>query len=65
MPRGKRTVFGLYCVDCAQRIGSVRYHRQNSKGIGWKDQVKKLRKFCSNCRKIVDVRGKEEKHSSN
>jgi hypothetical protein len=53
----------LYCAECAQRIGSVRYHRQNSKGIGWKDQIKKLRKFCSNCRKIVDVKGKEEKHS--
>lgn len=63
MPRGKRTVFGLYCAECNSRIGSVRYHRQNSKGIGWKDQIKKLRKFCKFCRKIVDVKGKEEKHS--
>jgi ribosomal protein L33 len=65
MPRGKRKVFGLYCAECNQRIASIRFHGQNSKGVTAKDQIKKLHKFCSSCRKIVDVKGKEEKHSSN
>ncbi|OGJ60278.1 hypothetical protein A2635_00390 [Candidatus Peribacteria bacterium RIFCSPHIGHO2_01_FULL_51_9] len=62
MPRGKRTVFAGFCSACKRRVGSVRLHRQNSKGVGWKDF--KESKYCSDCRKRTEVKLKEEKHSS-
>jgi hypothetical protein len=62
MPRGKRQVYGLYCKEDNSRIGSVRFHRQNSKGVAWKDN--KLEKYCPACRKKVEGKLKEEKHSS-
>jgi hypothetical protein len=62
MPRGKRTVYGLYCTKDNFRVGSVRFHRQNSKGVAWKDN--KLTKFCPECREHMDMKLKEEKHSS-
>ena len=63
MPRGKRTVYGLFCSSDNSRVGTVRFHRQNSKGVGWKDN--KLEKYCPTCRKRVAMKMKEEKHSSN
>jgi hypothetical protein len=63
MPRGKRTVFGMYCTETGDRIGSIRLHRQNSKGKSWKDL--KLEKFSRRVRRRVPVKLKEEKHSSN
>ena len=63
MPRGKRTVFTMVCSESGNRVGSVRLHKQNSKGIGWKDF--KRAKYCAVCRKRVAVKLKEEKHSSN
>ncbi len=62
MPRGKRTVFGMFCSDSGNRIGSVRLHRQNSKGIGWKDF--KVEKYCRVCKKRVAAKLKEERHSN-
>lgn len=62
MPRGKRTVFGMFCKVDNSRVGSARLHRQNSKGIGWKDF--KVEKYCPNCRRKTETRLKEEKHSS-
>jgi hypothetical protein len=62
MPRGKRTVFGMYCTGCKARYGSIRLHRQNSKGVGWKDY--KREKYCADCRKRTPAKLKEEKHSS-
>ena len=62
MPRGKRTVFAMYCTETGNRIGSVRLHRQNSKGVGWKDF--KVQKYCPKCRKRMAVKLKEERHSA-
>ncbi|MEK7218032.1 MAG: hypothetical protein AAB728_01060 [Patescibacteria group bacterium] len=62
MPRGKRTVFGMYCKESGNRVGSVRLHKQNQKGVGWKEF--KAEKFCSVCRKRVAVKLKEERHST-
>lgn len=63
MPRGKRTVFAMFCTVSANRVGTVRLHKQNSKGVGWKEF--KREKFCPVCRKRVAVKLKEEKHSAN
>ncbi len=63
MPRGKRTVFAVYCKESNNRIGTVRLHKQNSKGVGWKEF--KREKYCSICKKKVETKLKEEKHSSN
>ncbi len=63
MPRGKRTVFGLFCTESGNRVGSIRLHRQDKKGIGWKEHVEDMRKYCSECRKRVKVKVKEERHS--
>ncbi|OGJ56055.1 hypothetical protein A2706_01875 [Candidatus Peribacteria bacterium RIFCSPHIGHO2_01_FULL_51_35] len=62
MPRGKRTVFMMTCKVSGNRIGTIRLHRQNSRGVSWKDF--KREKYCSVCRKKVEVKLKEEKHSS-
>ncbi len=61
MPRGKRTVFGMFCPESGNRVGTVRLHKQNSKGVGWKDF--KVQKFCSKCRKRMPMKLKEERHS--
>ena len=62
MPRGKRTVFAMFCTVSGNRVGSVRLHKQNSKGIGWKDF--KRAKYCAVCRKRTVVKLKEERHSA-
>jgi hypothetical protein len=62
MPRGKRTVFAMFCTETGDRIGTVRLHKQNSKGVSWKDL--KLKKYSARAKKRVDVKLKEEKHSS-
>lgn len=62
MPRGKRTVFAMSCKDCKQRVGTIRLHRQNSRGKSWKEF--NVSKFCSVCRKKTETKMKEEKHSS-
>lgn len=62
MPRGKRTVYGLYCPETGDRLGSIRFHKQNSKGVAWRDN--KLTKYSPRLRKRVQAKLKEEKHSS-
>lgn len=62
MPRGKRTVFALFCSVSGNRVGTVRLHRQNQKGVGWKDF--KAEKYCPVCRKKAAVKLKEERHSA-
>lgn len=62
MPRGKRTVFAMFCSETSERIGTVRLHKQNSKGVSWKDL--KLEKYCPECKKRQPMKLKEEKHSS-
>lgn len=64
MPRGKRTVFAVYCTESGNRIGSMRFHKQDKMGVGWKDHVKGMTKYCKVCRKKVDLKFKMEKHSS-
>jgi hypothetical protein len=61
MPRGKRTVFGMFCTVSGNRVGTVRLHRQKD-GVSWKDF--KTAKFCSECRKKQPMKMKEERHSS-
>ncbi len=61
MPRGKRTVFTMSCTESGNRVGTVRLHKQNQKGIGWKDF--KREKYCPVCRKRVKIKLKEERHA--
>jgi len=69
MPRGKRTVFAVYCADAScpqagERLGTVRYHKQDKMGKSWKEHAAKLKKYCPTAQHRVDVKLKEEKHSS-
>jgi len=63
MPRGKRTVFGLFCTVTGNRLGTMRFHKQDKMGRSWKEHVEGLKKYCPRCKKRVDVKVKEEKHS--
>lgn len=70
MPRGKRTVYGIFCADptCPQvgmRLGTARFHKQDKKGVGWKEHLADMKKYCPTLRRRVAIKGKEEKHSSN
>lgn len=64
MTRGKRTVFAAFCSETGFRIGSFRFHKQDKRGKAWKEHAEKLVKFCSDCRKRVKVKLKEERHSA-
>ncbi len=68
MPRGKRTVFGLFCADpecpqVGQRLGTMRFHKQDKLGKSYKDHVASMMKYCPAIRKRVALRWKEERHS--
>jgi hypothetical protein len=63
MPRGKRTVFAMFCPETGDRLGTVRFHKQDKKGIGFKEHVSKLKKYSPRLRKKVSVKVKEERHS--
>lgn len=63
MPRGKRTVFALFCPDSGDRIGTIRFHKQDKAGTAWKEHATKLQKYCATCRKSVKPKLKEERHS--
>lgn len=65
MPRGKRTVFAMYCKKSGNRLGSMRFHKQDKQGVGWKEHVEGMKKYCPVCQSKQDVKFKEEKHSSN
>jgi hypothetical protein len=62
MPRGKRTVFAVFCPETKNRIGTVRLHKQSPRGTSWKEF--KVEKYCPRCKKRVPAVLKEEKHSS-
>lgn len=64
MPRGKRTVFAMFCSETGLRLGSIRFHRQDKQGKGWKEHAEGFMKYCPALRKRVAVKFKEEKHSS-
>jgi hypothetical protein len=64
MPRGKRTVFAVFCTDCNRRVATKRLHKQDKLGKGWKEHAEKFNKYCAGCRKRTKSKLKEEKHSS-
>ena len=64
MPRGKRTVFAMFCKKSGNRLGTLRFHKQDKGGKGWKAHAEGLKKYCPKCRSKEDVKLKEEKHSS-
>lgn len=64
MPRGKRTVFAVFCSDCHGRVSTVRFHKQDKMGVGWKEHAAGMSKYCPDCRKKTVSKLKEEKHSS-
>lgn len=65
MPRGKRTVFAVFCKESGNRLGTKRFHKQDKKGVAWKDHTEGMEKYCPVCRKKVALKFREEKHSSN
>ncbi len=64
MPRGKRTVFVMTCPETGTRLGTIRLHKQDKNGVGWKEHVADMQKYSPSLRKRVKVKFKEEKHSS-
>lgn len=64
MPRGKRTVFAMFCSETNLRLGTIRLHKQDKQGKSWKEHAEKLIKYCPSLKKRVKVKLKEEKHSS-
>ena len=63
MPRGKRTVFAMFCKETGVRLGTLRLHKQDKQGRGWKEHVEGMKKYCPKLRKRTEVRLKEERHS--
>ncbi|MBU0766980.1 hypothetical protein KKF55_04340 [Patescibacteria group bacterium] len=63
MPRGKRTVFAMFCTESGNRLGTLRFHKQDKQGKGWKEHAEGLKKYCPRCMKQMAVKLKEEKHS--
>lgn len=63
MPRGKRTVYAMFCPETGARLGTVRFHKQDKKGIGFKEHAAKLLKYSPLLKKRVQVKLKEERHS--
>lgn len=63
MPRGKRTVYALFCPETNMRLGTVRLHKQDKKGIGFKEHIAKMKKYSPAIKKRVSVKAKEERHS--
>jgi len=63
MPRGKRTVFAAFCKISGNRLGTMRFHKQDKMGKGWKEHAEGLKKYCPVCKERVEVKLKEERHS--
>jgi hypothetical protein len=63
MPRGKRTVFGMFCSETGIRLGTIRLHKQDKLGKSYKDHGAKLKKYSPKLKKRVAVKLKEERHS--
>lgn len=63
MPRGKRTVFAMFCTETGDRLGTMRFHKQKE-GKSWKDHAEGLMKYSPRLRKRVTVKLKEERHSA-
>ena len=65
MARGKRITFGMYCAETNLRLGTIKLHKQDKMGKGWKEHVEGMKKYCPTLRRRVELKFKEEKHSSN
>ena len=65
MPRGKRTVFALFSSETNARLGTIRLHKQDKMGVSWKEHIAGMLKYDPKLRRRVQVKAKEEKHSSN
>lgn len=63
MTRGKRTVFAMFCKKSGNRVGTLRFHKQDKMGKGWKDHVEGMKKYCKVCKCRAVVKFKEERHS--
>lgn len=64
MARGKRLTFGMYCAETNLRLGSIKLHKQDKMGKSWKEHVAGMKKYCPTLRRRVELKFKEEKHSS-
>jgi hypothetical protein len=53
----------MFCPESGARLGTIRLHKQDKKGVGYKEHVAKLRKYSPLLRKKVKVKVKEERHS--
>jgi hypothetical protein len=62
MPRGKRSVFAMFCPETGDRIGTIRLHKQKD-GKSWKE-FDNLETYSPALRKRVKAKLKEERHSS-
>lgn len=63
MPRGKRTVYAMFCSETGIRLGTIRLHKQDKLGKSYKEHGAKLKKYCARLKKRVPVKLKEERHS--
>lgn len=63
MPRGKRTVYAMFCTETGDRLGTIRLHKQDKLGKAWKEHADGMAKYSPRVRKRVKVKLKEERHS--
>lgn len=63
MPRGKRNVFAVFCKKSGNRLGSMRFYKQDKAGKSMKDHTDGMKKYCPVCKGREEVRLKEERHS--
>lgn len=55
----------MYCTETNMRLGTIRLHKQDKLGRSWKEHAADMKKYSPRLRKRVNVKLKEEKHSSN
>ncbi len=58
MPRGKKTVYGMYCKETGEMLGVIRISKSK------KADFRPLEKYSPTLRKRVEVKVREMKHSS-
>lgn len=52
----------MFCTVSGNRVGTARLHKQNKKGVAWKEF--KPEKYCPECRKRQPMKLREERHSA-
>jgi len=53
----------MFCKKSGNRLGTLRFHKQDKSGKGWKDHADGMKKYCGICKSREDVKFKEERHS--